>query len=62
MEVTSLTLIIVFGLLLFMLFILKLFRDDLKSLRSSIDLTKDTINTSLSLNSKDIMQPWSLGT
>ncbi len=54
MEVTSLTLIIVFALLLFMLFVLKLFRNDLQSLRSSVDLTKDTINTSLSVNTKDI--------
>ncbi|MFH1244615.1 MAG: DNA recombination protein RmuC [bacterium] len=56
MEVTTLTLIIVFCLLLFMLFVLKLFRDDLKSLRSSMDLTKDTINTSLSVNTKDISE------
>ncbi|KKU46917.1 MAG: hypothetical protein UX62_C0003G0015 [Microgenomates group bacterium GW2011_GWA2_46_7] len=54
MEVTTLTLIIVFALLLFMFFVLKLFRDDLKSLRSSVDLTKDTINTSLSATTKDI--------
>lgn len=54
MEVTSLTLIVVFCLLLFVLFVLKLFRDDLKSLRSSVDLTKDTINTSLTSNTKDI--------
>jgi DNA recombination protein RmuC len=54
MEVTTLTLIIIFGLFTFMLFILKLFRDDLKGLRSSVELTKDTINSSLSLNTKDI--------
>lgn len=54
MEVTTLTLIIIFALFAFMLFILKLFRDDLKGLRSSVELTKDTINSSLSLNTKDI--------
>lgn len=54
MELTTLTLIVVFFLFAFMLLILKLFKDDLKSLRSSVDLTKDTINSSLSLNTKDI--------
>lgn len=54
MEITTLTLIIVFFLLGFMLLVLKLFKDDLKALRSSIDSTKDTINSSLSLNTKDI--------
>jgi len=54
MEVTTLTLIIVFFLVGFMLLVLKFFRDDLKSLRSSLDSTKDTINSSLALNTKDI--------
>lgn len=54
MEVTTLTLVIVFFLVCFMLFILKLFRDDLKALRGSIDTTKDTINSSLAVNTKDI--------
>ncbi len=54
MELTTLTLIVVFFLFAFMLLILKLFKDDLRSLRSSVDLTKDTINSSLSLNTKDI--------
>ncbi len=54
MEVTTLTLLIVLFLAGFMVFILKLFRDDLKSLRSSVDQTKDTIHSSLSLNTKDI--------
>lgn len=54
MEVTTLTLIVVFFLFIFMFLILKLFKDDLKSLRSSVDLTKDTINSSLALNTKDI--------
>lgn len=54
MEITTLTIVIVFFLFAFMLLILKLFKDDLKSLRSSVDLTKDTINSSLALNTKDI--------
>jgi len=54
MAITTLTLFIVCLLALFMLFILKLFRDDLKSLRSSVDLTKDTIHQGLALNTKDI--------
>jgi len=54
MEVTTLTLLIVLFLVGFMLLVLKLFRDDLKSLRSSVDLTKDTINSSLAGNTKDI--------
>lgn len=54
MEVTTLTLLIVLFLVGFMLLVLKLFRDDLKSLRSSLDLTKDTINTSLTSNTRDI--------
>ncbi len=54
MEVTTLTLIIVFFLLGFMLLVLKFFKDDLKSLRTSIDSSKDTINSSLALNTKDI--------
>lgn len=54
MEVTTLTLVIVFFLVCFMLFVLKLFRDDLKALRGSIDITKDTINSSLAVNTKDI--------
>jgi len=54
MEVTTLTLIIVFFLFGFMILILKFFKDDLRSLRSSVDLTKDTINSSLALNTKDI--------
>lgn len=54
MEVTTLTLIIVFFLLGFMLLVLKFFKDDLRSLKSSVDSTKDTINSSLALNTKDI--------
>ncbi len=54
MEVTTFTLIIAFLLLGFMLLILKLFKDDLRSLRTSIDATKDTVNTTLSANTKDI--------
>lgn len=54
MEVTTLTFIIVLFLVGFMLLVLKFFRDDLKALRSSVDLTKDTINSSLTLNTKDI--------
>jgi DNA recombination protein RmuC len=54
MEVTTLTLIIVFFLVGFLLLVLKFFRDDLKALRSSVDLTKDTINSSLAVNTKDI--------
>lgn len=54
MEVTTLTLIIVLFLAGFMLLILKFFKDDLKSLRSSVESTKDTINTSLAGNTKDI--------
>jgi DNA recombination protein RmuC len=54
MEVTTLTLIVVFFLLGFMLLVLKFFKDDLKSLKSSVDLTKDTINSSLAMNTKDI--------
>ncbi len=54
MEITTLTIVIVFFLFAFMLLILKLFKDDLRSLRSSVDLTKDTINSSLALNTKDI--------
>lgn len=54
MEVTTLTLVIVFFLLGFMLLVLKFFKDDLKSLKSSVDQTKDTINSSLALNTKDI--------
>ncbi len=54
MEVTTLTLIIVFFLLGFMLLVLKFFKDDLRGLRSSIDSTKDTINSSLTLNTRDI--------
>ena len=54
MEITTLTLIVAFFLLGFMLFILKMFKDDLRALRSSLDSTKDTINSSLSLNTKDI--------
>lgn len=37
-----------------MLLVLKFFRDDLKSLRTSIDASKDTINASLLGNTKDI--------
>lgn len=54
MELTTLILVVVLFLFGFMLLILKLFKDDLKSLRSSVDLTKDTINTSLMSNTKDI--------
>lgn len=54
MEVTTLTLIIVLFLAGFMLLILKFFKDDLRSLRSSVDSTKDTINSSLAVNTKDI--------
>ncbi len=54
MEVTTLTLLIVLFLVGFMLLVLKFFKDDLKALRSSVDLTKDTINSSLALNTKDI--------
>ena len=54
MEVTTLTLIIVFFLLGFMLLVLKFFKDDLKSLKNSVDSTKDTINSSLMSNTKDI--------
>ncbi len=54
MEVTTLTLIIVFFLLGFMLLVLKFFKDDLKSLKSSVDSTKDTINASLQVNTRDI--------
>lgn len=54
MEVTTLTLIVVFFLLGFMLLVLKFFKDDLRSLKSSVDSTKDTINSSLALNTKDI--------
>lgn len=54
MEVTTLTLIVVLFLVLFMLFVLKMFKDDLRSLRSSVDLTKDTIHQGLALNTKDI--------
>jgi DNA recombination protein RmuC len=54
MEITTLTLILVFFLLGFMLLVLKFFRDDLKSLRSSVDASKDTINASLVGNTKDI--------
>lgn len=54
MEVTTLTLIIVLFLVGFMLLVLKFFKDDLRALKSSVDLTKDTINSSLALNTKDI--------
>jgi DNA recombination protein RmuC len=54
MEVTTLTLLIVLFLVGFMLLILKFFKDDLKSLRSSVESTKDTINSSLAVNTKDI--------
>jgi len=54
MEVTTLTLIIVLFLVGFMLLVLKFFKDDLKSLRSSVESTKDTINSSLAVNTKDI--------
>ncbi len=54
MEVTTLTLIFVFFLLGFMLLVFKFFKDDLKSLKSSVDSTKDTINSSLMSNTKDI--------
>ncbi|MFZ2199280.1 MAG: DNA recombination protein RmuC [Microgenomates group bacterium] len=54
MEVTTLTLIIVFFLLGFMILILKFFKDDLKALKSSVDSTKDTINSSLQVNTRDI--------
>ena len=54
MEVTTLTLIIALFLVGFMLLVLKFFKDDLKSLRSSVESTKDTINSSLTVNTKDI--------
>lgn len=54
MEITTLTLVLVFFLLGFMLLVLKFFRDDLKSLSASIDASKDTINASLIGNTKDI--------
>jgi DNA recombination protein RmuC len=37
-----------------MLLVLKFFKDDLKSLKSSVDSTKDTINASLQVNTRDI--------
>lgn len=54
MEITTLTLILVFFLIGFMLLVLKFFRDDLKALRASIDQSKDTINSSLVVNTRDI--------
>lgn len=40
--------------LAFLLYLFKLFRDDLRALRDSLTTTKDTINTSLSSNTRDI--------
>jgi DNA recombination protein RmuC len=54
MNVTTITLILAFLVLGFLLFILKLFRDDLRALRASVDLNKDTVNTSLAKNTQDI--------
>ncbi len=54
MEAVSLVIVLIIVLLIFMLVILKYFRDDLRSLRDSLDTTKDTINSSLALNTKDI--------
>jgi len=54
MEVASLGIIIIIVLFIFMLAILKYFREDLRSLRDSLDSTKDTIHSSLALNTKDI--------
>ena len=54
MDVATLVLIIAFLTLGFLLYILKLFRDDLKALRTSVDLSKDTVNTSLAANTRDI--------
>lgn len=54
MEVTTLTLLIVLFLVGFMLLVLKFFKDDLRSLRSSVESTKDTINSSLAVNTRDI--------
>ncbi len=54
MDVTTLVLTIVFLVLGFLLFILKLFRDDLKALRTSVEQSKDTVNTSLAANTRDI--------
>jgi len=53
---TSSTFILILLLLvfLFFLYLFKLFRDDLHSLRDSLSSTKDTINTSLSSNTRDI--------
>lgn len=54
MEFTTIALLVVLFLIGFMLLVIKFFRDDLKALRSSIDSTKDTINSSLTVNTKDI--------
>lgn len=54
MEVTIISLFLLGLTIAFLLYILKLFRDDLRSLRDSLDTTKDTINTSLSSNTRDI--------
>lgn len=54
METISLAIGVIIVLFIFILTILKYFRDDLRSLRDSLDTTKDTINSSLALNTKDI--------
>lgn len=54
MTPSTFILILLFLVLLFILYLFKLFRDDLSSLRESISSTKDTINSSLSSNTRDI--------
>lgn len=54
MDVTTLILVVAFLVLGFLLFILKLFRDDLKALRASVDLSKDSVSSSLAANTRDI--------
>lgn len=54
MEVASLGIILIIALFILMLAVLKYFRDDLRALRDSLDSTKDTIHSSLALNTKDI--------
>ncbi len=54
MDITIAMLFFAFLFLGFMLFILKVFRDDLRALRGEVTSTKDTINASLTGNTKDI--------
>jgi DNA recombination protein RmuC len=54
MDVTTTILIFAFLVLGFLLYLLKLFRDDLRSLRNSIDQSKDTVSSSLAANTRDI--------